>query len=254
MLIDELLYHLHHPESLDQFDEQTLKNLIHQYPYLESLKSVYFKKSGLSASMHQDLHEKLKDLTQVQFENHPGEMMTGTVFDLHTQNAVKASHSELDASKKDQNEGVDIRYEPLSQATPSYEFYADMNARDQSGLPISTYPLYAYDESDFVQYLNTLSPCKVPQEYSNEDHDQTKERITHSDDLVALQMEKTAQLIASSVDLREDIGSESLANLWAEQGKPDLAIQIYEKLIVTNPEKRSIFAAKIAKLKADFSL
>jgi hypothetical protein len=246
MLIDELLYHLHHPESLDQFDEETLRNLIHQYPYLESLKSVYFKKSGNSSSSHRDLHEKLMDLTQVQFENHPDEMMSVTVFDLQNNQTGASDHSAMDSVKS--------ALKPSAELEATSDLYVQ-HAPGLAGPSLSPYHLYHYDESEFIRYLKTLSPCKVPPVHSAEETPHVKDLIVHRGDPNRdIHLEKTEQLIASSIDLKGEIVSESLANLWAEQGKPELAIQIFEKLIVTNPEKSSIFAAKIAKLKADFSL
>lgn len=246
MLIDELLYHLHHPESLDQFDEETLRNLIHQYPYLESLKSVYFKKSGNSSSSHRDLNEKFMDLSRVHFENHPDEMMSVSVFDLQTNSTGSSDHPPMDSGNSD--------LKPPAESEVTTEFQVQL-APDLSGPSAKSYQLYSYDESEFVQYLKTLSPCKVPPPHSGEDAHHLKDLVTHAEENHrSIHLERTEQLIASSIDLKEDIVSESLANLWAEQGKPELAIQIFEKLIATNPEKSSIFAAKIAKLKADFSL
>ncbi len=43
--------------------------------------------------------------------------------------------------------------------------------------------------------------------------------------------------------------SENLANIMLKQGKTDKAIEIYEKLIVKYPEKKSYFAEKIETLK-----
>lgn len=43
--------------------------------------------------------------------------------------------------------------------------------------------------------------------------------------------------------------TESFAKIQAKQGKIDKAIEIYEQLILKNPEKKSYFAAKIEELK-----
>lgn len=47
----------------------------------------------------------------------------------------------------------------------------------------------------------------------------------------------------------DDLSSESLANLFADQGHKSQAIKMYEKLMLINPEKSSYFAAQIEKIK-----
>lgn len=54
---------------------------------------------------------------------------------------------------------------------------------------------------------------------------------------------------AASNIMRDHIASETLADILARQGYKERAISIYEKLILTNPEKSNFFAEKIKKLK-----
>jgi hypothetical protein len=50
-------------------------------------------------------------------------------------------------------------------------------------------------------------------------------------------------------DQEDDPSSESLANLFAHQGHKKKAIEMYEKLMLINPEKSTYFAAQIEKIK-----
>ena len=52
----------------------------------------------------------------------------------------------------------------------------------------------------------------------------------------------------SSVEENEDIISDTLAQLLVLQGETEKAIQVYEKLILQNPEKSTYFADRIKKL------
>lgn len=87
---------------------------------------------------------------------------------------------------------------------------------------------------------------------SDEDNeDPEKEEITHtrkSQDIP--QGTGIAQMLAErSVSENKDVISETLARLFARQGYREKAIHMYERLILTFPEKSSYFAAEIDKLK-----
>ena len=49
-------------------------------------------------------------------------------------------------------------------------------------------------------------------------------------------------------DLSDRFCTESLAEIYAEQGYPEMARRIYSKLLLANPEKSAYFAALIEKL------
>lgn len=56
-------------------------------------------------------------------------------------------------------------------------------------------------------------------------------------------------LSLQSVEMKDDFATENLAQILAKQGKRDKAIEIYEKLILKNPRKKSYFASRISELK-----
>ncbi len=62
--------------------------------------------------------------------------------------------------------------------------------------------------------------------------------------------EKKEDLSDKSTRFQADIASEYLAEIYAEQGKMDKAISIYEKLSLKFPEKKSFFASRIAELQS----
>ncbi len=57
------------------------------------------------------------------------------------------------------------------------------------------------------------------------------------------------ELASDSISLKKGMATETLALLYTKQGKIDLAIDAYKKLMEKNPEKSSYFADQIKKLK-----
>ena len=226
MQLEDLLYYLHHPDKLDQLDEETLGSLVRKYPYIESLKSLYFKKFPGNTERHQDLNEKLSDLVHSSYSEGNGQdILSPTVFDLPKE--VSITPEEILSSKSLTPELPEV-------PEPSHQ------------------PLYTYKESAFIRFLKSLPVCTVPLQDSK--GQQVRSLLADLQDDPSSINSHTEELIKSSLDLRETIASESLANLWVSQGRPDLAVQIFEKLLAEFPEKSSTFAAKIEKLKAEYSL
>ena len=104
------------------------------------------------------------------------------------------------------------------------------------------------EESEFVKYLKTLPSCKPPSLKETDGLDRTTDSISDQN------LKEADELIQKSLDLSQNVGSESLAKLWASQGKLDLAISMYQKLATEFPEKSATFAAKIENLKSENSL
>jgi hypothetical protein len=61
--------------------------------------------------------------------------------------------------------------------------------------------------------------------------------------------ESKVQTLAEHSNESEEIATETMAEVLVKQGKPEQAIQIYEKLSFINPSKSAYFAAKIEELK-----
>jgi hypothetical protein len=61
--------------------------------------------------------------------------------------------------------------------------------------------------------------------------------------------EKTVQSLAEGSVHDADIVTEAMAEVWIKQGKPEKALEVYNKLSLLNPSKKAYFAAKIDNLK-----
>ncbi|MEA4967587.1 MAG: hypothetical protein VB048_05650, partial [Bacteroidaceae bacterium] len=56
------------------------------------------------------------------------------------------------------------------------------------------------------------------------------------------------EVVKKSVEDEFEIVTETMAQIYLKQGHKDMAIKIYNKLILANPEKSSYFATQIQKL------
>ena len=59
---------------------------------------------------------------------------------------------------------------------------------------------------------------------------------------------KVENLAAHSVE-EQEVYTETMAEVWAQQGNKEKAMEVYNKLSLLNPSKRAYFAAKIDSLK-----
>ncbi len=63
--------------------------------------------------------------------------------------------------------------------------------------------------------------------------------------------EQVFEMAVNSISRKDSLISESLAEVYAKQGKKEKAIDMYQKLSLLNPEKNAYFAAKIENLQKD---
>ncbi|MBK9271168.1 MAG: hypothetical protein IPM48_06195 [Saprospiraceae bacterium] len=97
----------------------------------------------------------------------------------------------------------------------------------------------APDFYSWLEYIDQGNSWKVTPEESKP---KKKTKKDQTGDSILLKTKK-------SQELKNEIASETLAALLVSQGHKAKAIKMYEKLIRKNPEKTSIFAAHIEKLK-----
>jgi len=63
--------------------------------------------------------------------------------------------------------------------------------------------------------------------------------------------EKVFEMAVNSISMEEGLASETLADIYAKQGKYDQAIEMYRKLSLRNPQKSAYFARKIEEVLKD---
>jgi tetratricopeptide (TPR) repeat protein len=98
------------------------------------------------------------------------------------------------------------------------------------------------DIENFNEKIKKLKQTEIIDQFIK-----TEPRITSAS---ALDKEApTKDLAEKSIKAPAELVSENLANIMRKQGKTDKAIEIYEKLMLKYPEKKSYFAEKIESLK-----
>jgi len=228
MSIDDLLYHLQHPETLDQLTLHEINQLMLRYPYLESLKLLFEKKRNGQNSAGWNalnLDQRLELASHQAFQAGGEHIFNPPVFDLPAGIPVNQEEAEV----------VQVS------VTDNFSVEEQVASVEEQVAPESKFQLYPYEESEFIRFLSSLPPTlatpgAAPSQVSEID------------------LKATEILIKESIDLQPNFGTERLADLWVSQGKLQEAIAIYEKLSFEYPDKRGIFAAKIEKLKAENSI
>ena len=79
----------------------------------------------------------------------------------------------------------------------------------------------------------------------------TMKKLPVSDQVKPLDVrsEQNVENLAAHSVKSEDVYTETMAEVWSQQGNNEKAIEIYNKLSLINPSKRAYFAAKIDSLK-----
>ncbi len=239
MKLKEFLYRLHRPESISKEETTEMQHAVSSVPYLAELDTKGIHSKDSYADLNSQLHaiarqEYVSDLTSKDI-----------LLPVLPDPSIEPEHEE----KRDNNNLIN------SENTPDYlsSSTLDLSSNRMSSQHKVKRELFQVEISDFVTYLNTLPPCTIPIEKYQVDTS-AMETVENNFNTIQDIHRETDELIKSSLDLNQGISSESLANLWAKQGRADLAIQMYEKLAVEYPEKSATFAVKIEKLKTDNSL
>ena len=240
MKIKDFLYRLHKPESASKEETTEMHNTIAETPFLSELDI---------NQIHQD--DSYKDISLQLHLSAQKEYVS----DLNNEEVL---YPTLD------NAGIHSE-QPIADSTPMSTLDSNSwdpgTARPSSSVSEQYSPLineeekviYFVEESDFIKYLNTLPPCTIPTQLDEIEFpniELAENKVGNKPDI----HHETDELIKLSLDLNQGISSESLANLWVKQGRPDLAIQMFEKLAIEYPEKSATFAVKIEKLKTENSL
>lgn len=137
------------------------------------------------------------------------------------------------------------QHKPIRQKLEFTPIESPITVNDESADPVSSLSSKRISKNlDFYQWLEELQsgPKTV------------KRQKTATESKLPLKIDptpvsETRKVIESSLTLKEEVISETLAKLLARQGHKQEAIAMYEKLMLKFPEKGSTFATAIEKLK-----
>ncbi len=199
-------------------------------------------------------------------EEEEEEEKEGEVVDVHSEHelgAAKEAHMRDDGeqSEKEEISHDEISQEPVDseslseeRVSPEAETTAVIKSSGQEHEPVLENPLEESYETPFLRWLHRLETAEG---LGYEDLEAKRRRkleaeseILKTDRLKKKKKKKKKKKSWKMESLRPDetLVSEALADLLASQGHLDRAIEMYEKLRLTIPEKSVFFAQKIKAL------
>lgn len=148
--------------------------------------------------------------------------------------------------------------EALLQHTPVPDYFASQGIEVNAALPEQEVPVTKFSEekdlmvvmsfSEWLRYLQSRT-----RKMKEEEADKSALRAMWQKQKLSAALEdeeeeipdNVFELAINSITAKEEVVSESMAAVYALQGKKEKALEMYRKLSLQNPEKSAYFAKKI---------
>jgi hypothetical protein len=141
------------------------------------------------------------------------------------QEPLEAQQAAAEVVKKEKKDKEELLFEPLYTtdyfASQGIKLSEEIQSGDKLGKQLRSF-------TDWLKTMKKLHQGKIPESQS---------------------LDATVQKLAEKSNKEDEIITESMAEVFASQGKKDKAIDVYQKLSLLNPSKSAYFAAKIEFLK-----
>jgi len=113
----------------------------------------------------------------------------------------------------------------------------------------------AYDIQAFVKHKDPEpEEEKIPKEQTKQEIDALLDRFIKKNPSISrikTEFYKPENMARKSEEFHGEVASETLASLFYRQGHLHKSLELYEKLILQNPDKKEIFAARIKSIKEE---
>jgi hypothetical protein len=198
--------------------------------------------------------EELIEIAENQIEETEEEIQETEKESLQLDSQTEELHKTPNDSQKELEQYLNLRKNPI------YNLEVELNSKQKERET-------ATSEKDFFAWLKQPKVAAEMAEKSNEDELITVDNIeeeVEEDDIIARFIKKNPQIsrpkkefynaenMAKKSEVFElDFVTETLAQLYHQQGDISLAIKAYEKLILQNPSKKAYFASLIENLKKE---
>lgn len=146
-----------------------------------------------------------------------------------------------------------VEQETILEEQPTIPVVSTENSKPDESLVFEPYHTVDYFASQGIK----LSQEEVPKDKfgkqlkSFTEWLKTMKKLPVSDQVKPLDVraEQNVENLAAHSVKGEEVYTETMAEVWSQQGNKEKAIEIYNKLSLINPSKRAYFAAKIDSLK-----
>jgi|SRR5690625_4750828 len=204
-----IIHHVFEKRGLAQVEEDELMEMLHQYPYFAHLHWFLAKK-------REDDKESLRKAGL--FTYYPISLQ---YYLLNPDTAVR--HGETEKESEDRGK-------------PTFQ-------------PLYTEDYFAYTRTSLPEHIENEKPPTMEQVKSFTGWLKMMKKPTGVEEPETEETSFPLDQKDNQSREEEHVITESMAEIWVKNKQFGKAIEIYEKLILLNPEKRSYFANKISALK-----